>query len=233
MRSSTHARPRASGPVRPAGGAMANTLTSGRSRARWRIFGVAPTGSYNAVLVAAGFALWSDVVRRFDTEPLIVSPAPWWALALVFYLAEAYVVHVQLRREAHNRVCSARSGSSSASILLSPGGPARRAGRRVRQRRSLSSAASVPRSSSSTSPSSRSRHRRGDRCSGRSPGRANGIRSRRLDRARSSEPSPPRSSASCSSRSRSPSAEGALGPGDSRSRRESRSCRRSASRPRC
>ena len=100
---------------------MANTLTSGRSHARRRIFGVAPIWLYNAVLVAAGIALWSDVVRRFDTQPLIASPVPWWALALVFYLTEAYVVHVQVRREAHT-VSLSEVGLVLGLYLLSPGG---------------------------------------------------------------------------------------------------------------
>ena len=56
------------------------------ARPRRGAFGVAPIWVYNAVLVAAGVALWSDVLRRLDTQPLIASPVPWWALALVFYL---------------------------------------------------------------------------------------------------------------------------------------------------
>src|SRR4051812_7226485 len=27
---------------------------------------------------------------------------PWWALAIMFYLAEVYVVHLQIRRDAHS-----------------------------------------------------------------------------------------------------------------------------------
>ncbi len=100
---------------------MASTRTSGIARTRRGVFGFAPIWVYNAILLAAGVALWSEVLRRLDPQPLIAGPVPWWAIALVFYLTEAYVVHVQVRREAHT-ISLSEVGLILGLYLLSPGG---------------------------------------------------------------------------------------------------------------
>ena len=61
----------------------------------------APIWLYNIGLVAASVGLWFAVVSRLDSTRIVPAGMPWWGLALVFYLAEAYVIHVQFRREAH------------------------------------------------------------------------------------------------------------------------------------
>ncbi|HEX4518689.1 MAG TPA: EAL domain-containing protein [Gaiellaceae bacterium] len=57
---------------------------------------------YNVALVAAGIGAWYWLLGHFDQAPIVeVRPMHWWVIALLFYLAEAYVVHIQFRREAH------------------------------------------------------------------------------------------------------------------------------------
>ncbi len=57
---------------------------------------------YNLALLAAAFAVWGWLLRHVDHAPIVeVSTVHWWAIALLFYLAEAYVIHIQFRSEAH------------------------------------------------------------------------------------------------------------------------------------
>ncbi len=60
-----------------------------------------PIWIYNLILVVAAFAIWDVVLRVLPASQIVPVKAPWWTLALVFYLAEAYVVHIQFRRQAH------------------------------------------------------------------------------------------------------------------------------------
>ena len=60
-----------------------------------------PIWLYNLGLLGAAGALWVTLLRHVDPAPLVRVSAAWWGLALVFYLTEAYVVHVHFRREAH------------------------------------------------------------------------------------------------------------------------------------
>ena len=62
---------------------------------------VAPIWLYNIGLIATALVLWVTVLRHLDGHRIVAVGWPWWALGLVFFLAEAYVVHVQFRREAH------------------------------------------------------------------------------------------------------------------------------------
>jgi diguanylate cyclase (GGDEF)-like protein len=62
---------------------------------------VAPIWLYNVGLIATALILWVTVLRHLDGHRIVAVGWPWWTLGLVFYLAEAYVVHVQFRREAH------------------------------------------------------------------------------------------------------------------------------------
>ncbi len=66
-----------------------------------RLARAAPIWIYNLILVAAAVAIWDVVLRVLPVTPVVPVKAPWWTLALVFYLAEAYVVHIQFRRQAH------------------------------------------------------------------------------------------------------------------------------------
>jgi diguanylate cyclase (GGDEF)-like protein len=54
-----------------------------------------------AALALAAFVLWDVLLRGMDRAPVVQTWVPWWALALVFYLAEAYVVPLRLRRGKH------------------------------------------------------------------------------------------------------------------------------------
>lgn len=57
---------------------------------------------YDLALVAAGTAVWTWLLGHYDHAPIVeVSAVRWWVIALLFYLTEAYVVHVPFRREAH------------------------------------------------------------------------------------------------------------------------------------
>src|SRR5262249_49430819 len=56
-----------------------------------------------------------------DSSPVVSTWVPWWALVPVFYFAEAYVIHVQFRREAHT-ISLSEGGLVVGLYLLSPGG---------------------------------------------------------------------------------------------------------------
>ncbi len=85
-----------------------------------RLGGAAPIWLYTATLLAAGAAVWGLMLERTaPTHPAGVS-VHWWVLALVFYLAEAYAVHVQFRREAHT-ISLSELGLVLGLYLLSPG----------------------------------------------------------------------------------------------------------------
>jgi diguanylate cyclase (GGDEF)-like protein len=62
---------------------------------------LAPIWLFDGGLVAVAVVLWGLVLDGVERAPLVPTWVPWWGLALVFYLAEAYVVHLQLRRESH------------------------------------------------------------------------------------------------------------------------------------
>jgi diguanylate cyclase (GGDEF)-like protein len=51
-------------------------------------------------IIVCALALWTSSLRGLTPLPAPVE-IPWWALALVFFLTDSYVVHVQFRREAH------------------------------------------------------------------------------------------------------------------------------------
>jgi diguanylate cyclase (GGDEF)-like protein len=97
------------------------TTSDPRGSMRRRLAGVEPIWLYNACLLALAVVLWSAVLRRVDPAPLVSAGIPWWALALVFYLAEAYVVHVQVRRQAHS-ISLSEVGLVLGLYVLSPPG---------------------------------------------------------------------------------------------------------------
>jgi predicted signal transduction protein with EAL and GGDEF domain len=62
---------------------------------------VAPVWLFVSALVLAAVVLWGLILHRADPAPVLRTWVPWTAFALVFFLAEASGVHLQLRREAH------------------------------------------------------------------------------------------------------------------------------------
>jgi diguanylate cyclase (GGDEF)-like protein len=58
--------------------------------------------AFNGALALACAFVWVFDVRHFDVAPVLPHPhLAWWALALAFYLAEVFVVHLQFRKQAH------------------------------------------------------------------------------------------------------------------------------------
>jgi diguanylate cyclase (GGDEF)-like protein len=66
---------------------------------------VFPLGPVRAWLFIYGVAITSAVVWGYDISNFEPLPSPislqWWQLAIAFYLAEVYVVHLQFRKQAH------------------------------------------------------------------------------------------------------------------------------------
>jgi len=81
----------------------------------------APIWLFDAALVAAAAVLWLVVVQGTDHAPVVSTWVPWWALAPVFYLTEAYVVHLQIRREAHT-ISLSEAGLVAGLYVLTPVG---------------------------------------------------------------------------------------------------------------
>jgi diguanylate cyclase (GGDEF)-like protein len=52
-------------------------------------------------VVCSGGLLWAAALRDASLAPAGGAHVPWWAIGLVFFLAESYVVHVRFRRKAH------------------------------------------------------------------------------------------------------------------------------------
>jgi diguanylate cyclase (GGDEF)-like protein len=82
--------------------------------------GAWPIWLLSLTLLASGAALWGGVLRHMAPPPAAGVDTPWWALALVFYLVEAYVVHVHFRREAHT-ISLNEVGLVAGLFLLTPG----------------------------------------------------------------------------------------------------------------
>jgi diguanylate cyclase (GGDEF)-like protein len=66
-----------------------------------RLSRVKPIWLYIAALSGGALALWLGVLRHLGPAPAADAGVPWWGLAIVFCLTEAYVVHLHFRREAH------------------------------------------------------------------------------------------------------------------------------------
>jgi diguanylate cyclase (GGDEF)-like protein len=97
------------------------TITPKLGRVPRNLFRVAPIWLYNLGLSGLAAALWLLVIRHLGSNPVAHMATPWWGIALVFYLAEAYVVHVQFRREAHT-ISLSEVGLVLGLYVLSPGG---------------------------------------------------------------------------------------------------------------
>jgi diguanylate cyclase (GGDEF)-like protein len=62
----------------------------------WRVW------LFNAGVAIACAGIWTVGVRQFGAPELVAGPRlQWWMLAIAFYLAEVFVVHLQFRKQAH------------------------------------------------------------------------------------------------------------------------------------
>ncbi|HZC75607.1 MAG TPA: EAL domain-containing protein [Gaiellaceae bacterium] len=58
---------------------------------------------FNGALALTCSLLWAFNVANFDNPTFVQGPhLRWWMLAIAFYLAEVFVVHLQFRKEAHS-----------------------------------------------------------------------------------------------------------------------------------
>jgi diguanylate cyclase (GGDEF)-like protein len=55
----------------------------------------------NAALIAAAAVLFFGIVVNLPAPPPNLQLVPWWALAILFFISEIAVVHVQIRQEAN------------------------------------------------------------------------------------------------------------------------------------
>src|SRR3979411_2677696 len=55
----------------------------------------------NAALIAAAAFLFFGLVVNLPSPPPSLQLVPWWALAVLFFISEIAVVHVQIRQEAN------------------------------------------------------------------------------------------------------------------------------------
>ena len=84
-------RPAPSEPPRPLGVAVREAL-----RAPRRVW------IFNGVLALTCALVWAFAIDNFDSPSFVPGPhLSWWALALAFYFAEVFVVHLQFRKQAH------------------------------------------------------------------------------------------------------------------------------------
>jgi diguanylate cyclase (GGDEF)-like protein len=84
-------RPAPSGPPRPLGIAVREAL-----RAPRRVW------IFNGALALACALVWAFAIDNFGSSSFVTGPhLSWWALALAFYFAEVFVVHLQFRKQAH------------------------------------------------------------------------------------------------------------------------------------
>jgi diguanylate cyclase (GGDEF)-like protein len=84
-------RPAPSGPPRPLGVAVREAL-----RAPRRVW------IFNGALALTCALVWAFAIDNFGSPSFVAGPhLSWWALALAFYFAEVFVVHLQFRKQAH------------------------------------------------------------------------------------------------------------------------------------
>jgi diguanylate cyclase (GGDEF)-like protein len=74
-----------------------------------------------AALGAGAVVFWTVILKGTVPSPVVETWMPWWSVALIFYLGEAFVVHVQLRREAHT-ISLGEAGLVLGLYVLSPTG---------------------------------------------------------------------------------------------------------------
>jgi diguanylate cyclase (GGDEF)-like protein len=87
----TDPRPAPSEPPRPLGASVLEAF-----RAPGRVW------AFNAVLAVACSLVWAVAIGGFNRPTLAHGPhLAWWEIAFPFFLAEAFVVHLQFRKQAH------------------------------------------------------------------------------------------------------------------------------------
>jgi diguanylate cyclase (GGDEF)-like protein len=58
--------------------------------------------AFNGVLAVACSIVWAVAAGKYDSPAFVGGPhMSWWALALAFYFAEVFVVHLEFRKQAH------------------------------------------------------------------------------------------------------------------------------------
>jgi diguanylate cyclase (GGDEF)-like protein len=78
-------------PVRPVGTVVRDAIGGS-----WRVW------LFNAVLALFCTLVWALAVGSFNRPTFVHGPhLSWWALALAFYFAEVFVVHLEFRKQAH------------------------------------------------------------------------------------------------------------------------------------
>jgi diguanylate cyclase (GGDEF)-like protein len=78
-------------PLRPFGAAAREAL-----HGPWRVW------AFNGALVLACTLVWAFALDNFGHPAFVPGPyLQWWALALAFFFAEVFVVHLQFRKQAH------------------------------------------------------------------------------------------------------------------------------------
>lgn len=72
-----------------------------RSKVRLRIGGASRVWILNLLLAASTVGVYSVFVQPLDAPPAPIR-IPWWVIAVLFGLAEIFVVHLEIRRNAHS-----------------------------------------------------------------------------------------------------------------------------------
>jgi diguanylate cyclase (GGDEF)-like protein len=73
-----------------------------RAAAREAVHGPGRVWAFNGALVLACTLVWAFALDNFGHPEFVQGLyLPWWALALAFFFAEVFVVHLQFRKQAH------------------------------------------------------------------------------------------------------------------------------------
>jgi diguanylate cyclase (GGDEF)-like protein len=58
--------------------------------------------AFNGILALACSVVWAVAAHKYDSPAFVGGPhMSWWGLALAFYFAEVFVVHLEFRKQAH------------------------------------------------------------------------------------------------------------------------------------
>ena len=75
---------------------------NGATRLRNAFSGAGRVWVFNGAIALACVVVWSLILPRWGQPHLVPGPhLQWWMLAIAFYLAEVFVVHLQFRKQAH------------------------------------------------------------------------------------------------------------------------------------
>jgi diguanylate cyclase (GGDEF)-like protein len=82
----------------------------------WRVW------LFNIGIAVVCAGVWTFALRHWDAPHLVGGPhLQWWMLAIAFYLAEVFVVHLQFRKQAHT-LSLTEIGLTLGLLLASPAG---------------------------------------------------------------------------------------------------------------